>query len=203
MDINLYKNDLPDNVRLEGAIAIDTEATGLSFSRDRLCLVQIADETGKVHMVHFDNHNYSAPHLKKILQDEKRIKIFHYARFDVAIICKWLDVMVKNIYCTKIASKIARTYSETHGLKDLCRELLNVHISKQQQSSYWGNSQLSKEQLEYAANDVIYLHKLKEKLEEMLKREKRFELAHRSFAAVELMVNLDLGGWNGHEVFSH
>ena len=203
MTIQLYKGDLPDDLKLEKSLAIDTEATGLNLDRDRLCVVQISTGDGNVHIVHFPDGKYDAPNLKKLLQNNHILKIFHYARFDVAIIYRYLGVMMKNIYCTKIASKIARTYSDSHGLKDICKELLNIQISKQQQSSYWGGEQLSKHQLEYAAGDVLYLHKLKAILDEILEREKRKELFDECLSCIELIVKLDLKGWNGAEIFSH
>ena len=203
MAIQLYKEDLPNNLTLEGVLAIDTEATGLNLERDRLCLIQISTGSGDVHMVHFSNGKYDAPNLKKLLKNNDTLKIFHYARFDVAIIYRYLEVMMKNIYCTKIASKIARTYSDSHGLKDICKELLNIQISKQQQSSYWGSEKLSKSQLDYAAGDVLYLHQLKAILDEILKREKRKELFDECLSCIELIVKLDLNGWSGPEIFSH
>ncbi|NRA73163.1 MAG: ribonuclease H-like domain-containing protein [Rickettsiales bacterium] len=203
MTIQLHNGDLPDNLKLSGSLAIDTETTGLHLGRDRLCLIQIATENKEVHMVHFPDGNYNAPNLKSLLKDSNILKIFHYARFDMAIIYKYLDVMLKNVYCTKIASKIARTYTDNHGLKDICKELLNVQISKQQQSSYWGNNKLSKDQLQYAANDVIYLHNLKHSLDEILKREHRKALFDECLNSIELIVKLDLKGWNGSEIFAH
>jgi ribonuclease D len=203
MAVHLYKDDIPASLRFERSIAIDTEATGLNFTRDRLCSVQVSAGDGDAHIVHFGDANYAAPNLKLLLSDDSKEKIFHYARFDVAAIFKHLGVMPRNVYCTKIASKIARTYSELHGLKDLCKELLGVNVSKQQQCSYWGAGVLSKEQLEYAATDVLHLHKLRDVLEEMLKRERRTELAHKCFSMIEVLAMLDVQGWNGHEVFSH
>ena len=203
MTIQIYKGDLPDNVTLKGSLAIDTETTGLNMERDRLCLVQIATEDQDVHMVHFPDRNYDAPNLKKLLKNNSSLKIFHYARFDVAIIYKYLGIMIKNIYCTKIASKIARTYTDSHGLKDLCRELLNTQISKQQQSSYWGNKELSQNQLQYAANDVLHLHQIKTVLDEMLTRENRKDLVDECLRFIELIVKLDLNGWNGPEIFAY
>jgi ribonuclease D len=203
MKIQLYKGDLPSDLILEGSLAIDTEATGLHLGRDRLCTIQLSTGDGKVHIVHFPNSIYDAPNLKRLLQDESILKIFHYARFDVAIIKRYLDVMINNLYCTKIASKIARTYSQFHGLKDLCKEFFNMQLSKQQQSSYWGGDILSSEQLDYAAGDVLHLHKIKTILDGMLTRENRMELATESFKALQLIVTLDLNGWDGAEVFSH
>jgi ribonuclease D len=203
MKIQLHKGDLPSDLILEGSIAIDTEATGLHLGRDRLCTIQLSTGDGKAHVVHFPNRVYDAPNLKKLLQDENILKIFHYARFDVAIIKRYLGITINNLYCTKIASKIARTYAQFHGLKDLCKEFFNMQLSKQQQSSYWGGETLSSEQLEYAAGDVLHLHKIKTILDEMLTRENRMELAVESFKALQLIVTLDLNGWDGAEVFSH
>ena len=188
---------------MSGDLAIDTEATGLNLNRDRLCVLQLSNGDGNAHLVRFDLNNYDAPHLKKILSNPKICKIFHYARFDVAMISKFLGIELENIYCTKIASKIARTYTDTHGLKDLCRELLGVQISKQQQSSYWGAEDLSKEQLDYAASDVLHLHSLRGKLNEMLSRESRLGLASECFRFVPLRVKLDILGWGEVDVFSY
>jgi len=203
MTIQLHKGDLPDDLVLTGDLAIDTEATGLKLGRDRLCVIQLSTGDGDAHLVQFALGEYDAPNLKKLLNDDKTRKIFHFARFDVAIIKRFLGIMVKNIYCTKIASKIARTYTEFHGLKDICKELLNVQISKQQQSSYWGTETLSKDQLTYAAGDVLYLHQLKAALDEMLAREHRTELAEESFKMIELVVTLDLNGWDGAQLFAY
>ena len=192
MQTNLYKNDLPDNVQFEDILAIDTEAMGLDPARDRLCLLQIYDGTGDCHLVQFDGFKYNCPNLSKVLNDEKKIKIFHYARFDMAAIKYALGINLKNIYCTKIASKIARTYTGSHGLKDICKELLNVEISKKKQSSDWGNISLSKEQVAYAANDVIYLHEIRAKLNEILQRERRLDLAESCFKFLPTRVDLDL-----------
>jgi ribonuclease D len=189
-------------LKLDGDLAIDSEAMGLNMNRDRLCVIQLSNGDGNAYLISFDGSNYDAPNLKKLLLDPKRVKIFHYARFDVAIIYKYLGIKLENIYCTKIASKIARTYTEHHGLKDLCRELLDVNLSKQQQSSYWGAEELSKEQSNYAASDVLYLHKLKEMLDNMLSRESRLELAYRCFKFIPLRVELDVLGWLDIDVFA-
>lgn len=202
MNILEYKNDLPDGLLLKGDIAIDTEAMGLNNHRDRLCVVQICSGDDTIHLVRFDPNNYAAPNLKKLLSDSNRVKILHYARFDVAIIYKYLELMMTNIYCTKIASKIARTYAEGHGLKDLCRELLGVQLSKQQQSSYWGSSALSKEQQEYAAMDVLYLHRLREKLNHMLERENRLALVQQCFDFIPHRAILDIEGWGEIDIFA-
>ena len=202
MQTHLYKNDLDDGIVFKGNVAIDTEAMGLDPARDRLCLIQIFDGETDCHMVQFDNSNTESPNLIKLLNDEKIEKIFHYARFDMAALKHALKIDVKNVYCTKIASKIARTYTNNHGLKDLCKELLGVEISKKQQSSDWGNSNLSKEQIAYAANDVIYLHQIKDRLDEMLIRENRQLLVNACLSFLPTRVDLDLRGWE-NDIFSH
>ena len=202
MQTHLYKNDLDNGIVFKGNVAIDTEAMGLDPARDRLCLIQIFDGETDCHMVQFENSNVKAPNLTKLLNDESVQKIFHYARFDMATLKHALKTDVKNVYCTKIASKIARTYTNNHGLKDLCKELLNVEISKKQQSSDWGNSNLSKEQIAYAANDVIYLHQIKNKLDEMLVRENRQLLVDACLSFLPTRVELDLRGWE-NDIFSH
>ena len=202
MQTHLYKNDLDDGIVFKGNVAIDTEAMGLDPARDRLCLIQIFDGETDCHMVQFENSNTDSPNLIKLLNDEKIEKIFHYARFDMAALKHALKIDVKNVYCTKIASKIARTYTNNHGLKDLCKELLGVEISKKQQSSDWGNSNLSKEQIAYAANDVIYLHQIKNKLDEMLVREDRQLLVDACLSFLPTRVELDLRGWE-NDIFSH
>jgi ribonuclease D len=203
MQTYIYKNDLPAGLNFTGTIAVDTEAMGLDPARDRLCLIQIYAGEGDCYMVQFENENKSSPNLTELLNNKDVKKIFHYARFDMAAI-KWaLKVNVENVYCTKIASKIARTYSNNHGLKDLCKELLNIKIEKTQQSSDWGNINLSKEQISYAANDVIYLHKIKEKLDGMLSREKRHDLVEACLYFLPTRVELDLRGWGEKDIFSH
>tara|TARA_B100001175_G_scaffold272981_1_gene246439 strand:- start:55 stop:669 length:615 start_codon:yes stop_codon:yes gene_type:complete len=202
MQTHLYKNDLDDGIVFKGNVAIDTEAMGLDPARDRLCLIQIFDGETDCHMVQFENSNSDSPNLIKLLNDEKIEKIFHYARFDMAALKHALKIDVKNVYCTKIASKIARTYTNNHGLKDLCKELLGVEISKKQQSSDWGNSNLSKEQIAYAANDVIYLHQIKDRLDEMLIRENRQLLVDACLSFLPTRVDLDLRGWE-NDIFSH
>ena len=175
---------------------------GLNLARDRLCLVQLSFGAGKAILVKF-NKNYDAPNLKKLLKDPFRVKIFHFARFDLASIKKFLDVDISNIFCTKIASKLTRTYAEYHGLKDLCRDLLSVSISKAQQSTDWGANILTKEQQDYAASDVAYLHALRDKLSFMLKREGRYELALNIFEFLPTRVALDLWGWESQDIFAH
>lgn len=188
---------------MPGDIAIDTETMGLDLNRDRLCLLQISNGDGEAYLVQFSKDNYDAPNLKNLLLDKNREKIFHFARFDLAVIKKHLEIELSNIFCTKIASILVRTYTEHHGLKDLCKELLGINISKQQQSSYWGTFQLSEEQKEYAAKDVIYLHSLKEILTSMLMAENRNDIAYKLFDFLPTRANLDLMGWNEIDIFSH
>lgn len=199
----LHKGDLPAEIKFTGSIAIDTEAMGLNNKRDKLCLVQISSGDGDAHLVQLDRNSYNAPNLKKLLSDKNIEKIFHFARFDVAILHQYLGVWTAPIYCTKIASRLVRTYTDSHGLKDLCQELLNKKISKQQQSSDWGASELSADQIEYAASDVYYLHELKEKLDFMLKREGRLEIAQKCFDFLPARAELDLAGWPEEDIFSH
>ncbi|BBJ31563.1 3'-5' exonuclease [Rickettsia asiatica] len=203
MTIKIYQNDLPNNFELEGDLAIDTETMGLNLHRDKLCLLQFSNGNGEAHLVHFTNQDYTAPNLKALLLDKTRYKIFHFARFDLASIKKYLSIDLENIFCTKISSKLVRTYTDSHGLKDLCRELLNINISKQQQSSYWGADNLSSEQKEYAAKDVLYLHQLKDILQKMLLQENRYELAQDIFRFLPTRANLDLLGWNEIDIFMH
>ncbi len=203
MTITLHKGDLPDTIKFKGAVAVDTETLGLKAARDKLCLVQLSAGDGTAHIVQLDRDNYNAPHLKKLLADSSVVKIFHYARFDVATLAHYLHVNCAPIWCTKIASKLARTYTDKHGLKDLCRELVDVDLSKQQQSSDWGAAELSPAQLEYAAGDVLYLHKLKDKLETMLKRDGRQEMAQACFNFIQTRSDMDLAGWEDMDIFAH
>jgi ribonuclease D len=199
----LYKNDLPSDLNLGLEIAIDTETMGLNINRDRICIMQISAGNGDAHLVQFEQNNYDAPNLKKLLSDEKVLKIFHFARFDVAVISRYLGVDLKNIYCTKIASKLIRTYTDAHGLKSLCDELLNIEISKKQQSSDWGNVEISKQQIDYAASDVLHLHKIKIRLDEMLKREGRYEDFQHCLNFLPTRAKLDLIGFPAADIFSH
>ena len=202
-NIKLYKNDLPINIKFEGSIALDTETMGLNISNDRLCLIQISDGNGNSYIVQFLKNSYDSPNLKKILDDESILKIFHYARFDVAIIKKNLGIMCKPIYCTKIASKLARTFTDRHGLKDLCKDLLKINLNKQNQTSDWGNDSLTKNQLEYAANDVLYLHEIKNKLDKIIKREGKQHLAKACFEFLTTRAEFDLLGWQDKDIFQH
>ncbi|MDR2781390.1 MAG: ribonuclease H-like domain-containing protein [Holosporaceae bacterium] len=202
--MNLYQNDLPSDVVFKNSVAVDTEAMGLVTRRDRLCLVQLCSEDGEVHLVQIQkNCQDRSENLRKLLTDESVLKIFHYARFDVSILNYAFGIKVAPIYCTKIASKLIRTYSDRHGLKNLCKEILDIDVSKQEQSSDWGKEKLSPEQLKYAAGDVLYLHKLKAVLDEMLEREGRMSLAKRCFSAVQLFSDLELSGINPDELFLH
>ena len=197
-----YKNDLPKDLKFSNCIAIDTETMGLDFRRDRLCLVQISDGDGFAHLIQIKRDTHY-PNLSQVLMNDKIKKIFHFARFDLAAIQKHMGIFCNNIYCTKIASKLVRTYTDRHGLKELCKELVNIDISKQKQSSDWGNENLSHEQLKYAASDVLYLHKIKSTLDIILERENRKELAETLFAFIGTRAYLDLNGWHEPDIFSH
>ena len=202
MKINLYVDDLPETLELADTIAIDTETMGLNPQRDKLCLVQISNGDDICHLIKINYPKKKPYNLIKILKNNKIQKIFHYARFDVAIFKYNFKINMKNIYCTKIASKLVRTYTDKHGYKDLCTELLNKNISKNEQSSDWGG-ELSKEQQNYAATDVLYLHKIKNKLDEMLIREKRYKLAKACFDFIEHRTELDINGWSDQDIFRH
>ena len=203
MPIDLYRGDLPSGLNLGSVVAIDSETMGLKPQRDRLCLIQLSSGDGNAHLVQFERCNYTAPNLVKLLEDPDITKVFHYARFDVAIIKKYLRAQTNSIYCTKIASKLVRTYTDKHGLKDLCKELLNLDLSKQQQSSDWGAKNLTEEQKKYAASDVLYLHKIKEILDQRLLREEREKLAAFCFEFLQTRANLDLIGFENEDIFSH
>jgi ribonuclease D len=205
--IEFHRDDLPDGLDLGRAVAVDTETMGLNLARDRLCLVQLSAGDGVCHLVQIpavaSGHVHAAPNLVALLADTGVTKIFHYARFDVAALYRYLGVTVAPIYCTKIASKLTRTFTDRHGLKDLCRDLLGVEVSKQQQSSDWGAGALTPEQMRYAASDVAYLHALREKLDAMLARLGRGDLARACFAFVPTRVQLDLAGWPEEDIFQH
>jgi len=203
MTIRLHRGDLPDLSRYTGAVAIDTEAMGLNPGRDRLCLVQLSPGDGSADVVQIPPHAADAPNLKRLLADARLLKIFHFARFDLGMLYKTFGVMPGPVYCTKIASRLARTYSDKHGLKDLVRELLGHDLSKQQQSSDWGAADLSDAQLSYAAADVFYLHALKERLDAMLVREARGDLAAACFRFLPDRVRLDLAGFAAEDIFAH
>jgi ribonuclease D len=199
----LHQGDLPEKVKFTGAVAVDTEAMGLNNKRDKLCLVQLSGGDGDAHLVQLERTTYNAPNLKNLLSDPGVEKIFHFARFDVAIMRHYLGVWTTPIYCTKIASRLVRTYTDSHGLKDLCQELISTKISKQQQSSDWGAVQLSKEQIQYAASDVLHLHEIKSILDTMLEREGRAGLARKCFDFMSTRAELDLLGWVDEDIFSH
>ena len=203
MTINLHQGDLPDDISFSGAVAIDTETMGLNPKRDRLCLVQLSSGDGSAHIVQFKPDAYDAPNLKKLLADKEITKIFHFARFDVAVIKEYLGIECTPVYCTKIASRLSRTYTDKHGLKDVCREILGVNLDKQQQTSNWGAAELSREQLAYAASDVLYLHALKENLDSFLEQVGRKDLAQQCFDFISTRADLDLQGWNDFDIFTH
>ena len=202
MTVELHRGDLPPGRNFGNAVAIDTETLGLNPYRDRLCLTQLSRGDGNAELVQIGRH-YNAPELTRLLSDESVLKIFHFARFDMAVLKHAFGVMARPVYCTKIASRLARTFTDRHGLKDLAKELLNIEISKQQQSSDWGADQLTQEQLNYAASDVLHLHALREKLEVMLVREGRQNLARACFAFLPTRVELDLRGWSEIDPFAH
>lgn len=203
MTIRLHRGDLPSLAAYKGAVAIDTETMGLDPRRDRLCVVQLSPGDGSADVVQIAPGQTKAPNIAKLLADPAIVKIFHYARFDVAVMANAFGVMAGPIYCTKIASRLARTYTDKHGLKDLVRELLGVDLSKQQQSSDWGADALSDPQVTYAASDVLHLHALKEKLDTMLAREGRADLAAACFRFLPDRARLDLAGWAQQDIFSH
>ena len=205
MTVHFHDEDLPEGVSFaDGPIAIDTEAMGLVPGRDRLCLVQLSDGRGDEHLVRFKpGSDYSAPRLKALLSNPARLKLYHFARFDVGIMQAYLGIMAAPLYCTRTASRLVRTYTDRHGLKDLVKELLNIDLSKQQQTSDWGADELSDAQREYAASDVRYLHQLKEKLDERLEREGRMPLAQACFDFLPTRALLDIAGWPEQDIFAH
>ncbi len=203
MTITLHKNDLPSNLKFGNRIAVDTETMGLHPGRDKLCLVQISDGDGSAHLVQLNRETYNAPNLKKLMTDPKIVKIFHFARFDIAAMKAYLGITCAPVYCTRTASKLTRTYTDKHGLRDVCRELLGVELNKHQQSSDWGADKLSEEQLAYAANDVLHLHALQDKFDAMLEREGRVELARKCFEFLPVRAELDLAGWANSDIFEH
>jgi len=199
----LHEGDLPDSVTFTGAVAVDSETMGLRLGRDPLCVVQLSAGDGHAHVVRLDRPGYDAPNLKRVLTNPDLLKIFHFGRFDIAMFALHLGVTTAPVYCTKIASKIARTYTDRHGLKDVSRELLGIDLSKAQQSSDWGAAVLSPEQLAYAASDVLNLHRLRDRLDIMLKREGRMELAEACFDFLPWRARLDLAGWEDVDIFAH
>ncbi|WP_282605906.1 ribonuclease D [Pelagibius sp. Alg239-R121] len=202
-EIHLHQDDLSDGLDFGDAVAIDTETMGLNPLRDRLCLVQLSAGDGVCHLVQLRDGAFEAPNLRALLTDQKVTKLFHFARFDLAALKHYMDVDCNPVYCTKIASKLARTFTDRHGLKDLCRELIGKDMSKQQQSSDWGAKTLTQEQLKYAASDVLYLHELRRRLDEMLVREGRNELAKSCFEFLPTRSALDLAGWSEVDIFAH
>lgn len=204
MTIHLYHGDLPDNVYFKDSVAVDTETLGLKLHRDRLCLVQLSGGDGHAHLVQLTPADYPrAKNLKKLMRDRKVLKIFHFGRFDVAAIHHYLGALCQPVYCTKIAAKLTRTYTERNGLKELCRDLLGVELNKQQQTSDWGAAVLSEDQKNYAAHDVLHLHALKEKFDAMLEREGRMELAQESFKFLPTRAKLDMLGYDAPDLFEH
>lgn len=203
MSVKLYKGDLPDDLDLGNSVAIDSETMGLKPRRDKLCLVQLSSGDGNAHLVQLDRSTYHAPNLCKLLADPNVQKLFHFGRFDIAVFQYYLKVVTTPVYCTKIASKLCRTYTDRHGLREICRELISVDISKQQQSSDWGADELTEDQMNYAAGDVLYLHQLKNVLDGMLEREGRTDLANRIFQFLPTRAELDILGWNGVDILEH
>lgn len=194
---------MPNDVTLKGDLAIDTEAMGLNNKRDRLCVVQLSDGSGDAHLVQLSQGDYAAPNLKKLLSDNTRVKLFHFARFDLSIMQQYLGLQLENVYCTRTASRLVRTYTDRHGLRDLCRELLSVDISKQQQSSDWGADELSPEQIDYAAADVLHLHALREKLDVMIAREGREEIFKACCNFLPTRAAMDVAGFEQGDIFAH
>lgn len=203
MTIHLHDGDLPDGLDFGKLIAVDTETMGLNPKRDRLCLVQISAGDGDAHLVQLKSGKYNAPNLKALMGDESVTKIYHFARFDLATMKQYLGIMAAPVYCTKIASKLARTSTDRHGLKDLCKDLIGVEISKQQQGSDWGAEELSEAQMAYAASDVLYLHQLKEVLDARLVREGRMELAEKLYDFLPVRAQMDIDGWLEVDIFAH
>ncbi len=203
MSVTLHKGDLPDGMDFGKSVAVDTETQGLSLVRDKLCLVQLSSGDGNAHIVQVDRTTFDCPNLKAVLSDPKIEKIFHFARFDVAVLSRDLGIDVSPVFCTKIASGLVRTYTDRHGLKDLCKELLTVDLSKQQQSSDWASDELTEAQLNYAASDVLYLHQLKTILSARLMRENRYNMAKACFEFLPARAALDLAGWHDVDIFSH
>ncbi len=202
-DVRVHAGDLPADVRFTGSVAVDTETQGLNLSRDRLCVVQVSGGDGVCHLVQFPGGDYAAPNLKALMTDPAVTKIFHFARFDVAIMKRWLGIVCQPVYCTKIASKLVRTYTDRHGLKDVTAELLGIDLSKAQQSSDWAAPVLSESQIAYAAADVLNLHAIQARLQAMLEREGRAELARACFDFLPTRAELDLHGWGETDIFSH
>ena len=202
-NIFFHKDDLAEGVKFQNSVAVDSETLGLRPERDPLCLVQLSSGDGTAHLVQLNRENYNAPNLKRVLSDKKSQKIFHFARFDVAVLKKYLNIDCEPVYCTKIVSKLVRTYTDKHGLKDLCKELINIDLSKQQQSSNWGARELTEDQKLYAASDVLYLHQIKDILDQELLKLNRRDIADQCFSFIKTRVDLDLKGWPDIDIFSH
>tara|TARA_B110000196_G_scaffold312183_1_gene317109 strand:- start:1636 stop:2247 length:612 start_codon:yes stop_codon:yes gene_type:complete len=203
MKIKLYNDDLPDKLSFSNSVAIDTEAMGLNHHRDRLCLVQLSNGDNICHLVKINKNSSKPINLIKLLKNKKVVKIFHYARFDVGLLKYSFDINIENIYCTKIASKLTRTFTDKHGYKDLCKDLLNVEISKIQQTTDWGSEKLTSAQQKYAATDVLYLHKIRKELDKKLIREGRAKIAKKCFDFLITKTELDLLGWSEQDIFKH
>ena len=203
MTIHLHKGDLPDGLDFGASVAVDSETMGLRLGRDPLCVVQLSAGDGNAHLVQLDRETYEAPNLKRLLTSAEVLKIFHFGRFDIAMFALHLGVTTSPVYCTKIASKLARTYTDRHGLKDVTRELLSIDISKAQQSSDWGQADLTPDQQAYAASDVLNLHALKARLDAMLEREGRMDLAKACFDFLPVRAQLDIAGWEDADIFAH
>jgi ribonuclease D len=201
--MHVHRGDIPAGIDFGDAVAVDTETQGLNLQRDRLCVVQLSAGDGVCHLVQLPADDYAAPNLKALMTDAAVTKIFHFARFDVAIMKRWLDITIAPVYCTKIASKLARTYTDRHGLKDVTRELIGIELSKAQQSSDWAAKELSEAQQAYAAADVLNLHAIRDQLQEMLEREGRAELARACFDFLPTRADLDLAGWAETDIFAH
>ena len=203
MVVELHKGDLPSDLDFGNSVAIDTETLGLNTLRDRLCVVQLSSGDGDCHIVQLQANDYTAPHLRQLLNDQSVLKLFHFGRFDIAALIYYLCTDCQPVYCTKIASRLTRTYTDRHGLRDLCRELLGVDLSKEQQTSDWGAPELTEAQLEYAANDVRYLHRLKELLDAKLKREGRMRIAQAAYEFLPIRAAMDIAGFEDVDIFAH
>lgn len=202
-NVHFHKSDIPTDIDWGDSVAVDTETTGLHLHRDTLCVVQLSSGDGTAHVVQMDRSTYDCPNLKSMLADTNITKLFHFGRFDLAMLDTYLGVSVAPVYCTKIASKLVRTYTDRHGLKDLCRELIGIELSKQQQSSDWASAELSDAQLQYAASDVLYLHRLRDELNKRLDREGRLQMAYDCFDFLPQRAKLDLMGWEDVDIFAH
>ncbi|MBO88766.1 MAG: ribonuclease D [Rickettsiales bacterium] len=203
MVVEVHKGDLPSDIDFGDSVAIDTETLGLKTLRDRLCVVQLSSGDGDCHIVQFPTADYNAPHLRRLINDQSVLKLFHFGRFDIAALNHYLGTDCQPVYCTKIASRLTRTYTDRHGLRDLCRELLGVDLSKEQQTSDWGAPELTRAQLEYAASDVLYLHRLKDLLDAKLNREGRMQIAQAAYKFLPTRAALDIAGFEDEDIFSH